>query len=286
MNKFDINILDTSVWVTATPVSTDISMPFYIVEIGHFYTGENYVTDRSGHNSHMLIYTVKGRGYLSTEGFSGEINEREGVVFDCRNPHYYRSCGDGWEFYWIHIKGIGVQGISNALNHGGIRVTEVKDSRNFCEMIQGMIDTAENNDIRTLSNISSGIHALLNTMLQDSYDTGRYTDGAHMSEIRQAVRYIEKNYTEQINIDDIIDRIHISKYYFIRLFKQHMGMTPYSYLINYRINRSKILLRTESISVSEIAGKTGFADVSNFINQFKKQTGQKPMEYRRSFAYL
>ncbi|MGN0106599.1 MAG: helix-turn-helix domain-containing protein [Hominilimicola sp.] len=54
--------------------------------------------------------------------------------------------------------------------------------------------------------------------------------------------------------------------------------------MNYRINCSKILLRTENISVGEIAGRTGFADVSNFIIQFKKQTGQKPMDYRKRFA--
>lgn len=283
MSKFDIDIQDRSVWVTATPINTSVSMPFCITEIGHFYAGENYVTERTGHDSYMLIYSSKGGGYLKTGDFGGEIDEGSAVVFDCHTPHYYSSCGKKWDFYWIHINGAGVEGIVNAVNYNGIRTVNIKKSAEFTARIKNIIDIAENNDICTLADISAKVHTLLNTILRDSLNTESYS-GGHTSEVQRTVRYIEENYTEPINIDDIINQVHISKYYFIRLFKQYMGMTPYSYLINYRINQSKILLRTQNISVGEISRETGFCDVSNFINQFKKQTGQRPMDYRRSFS--
>ena len=285
MGKFDIDIGDNSVWVTATPVETNAAMPFYITEIGHFYAGRNYVTDRQGHESYMLIYTVKGAGYVEMDGFDGELHEGEAVIFNCRNPHYYRSNDEEWEFFWIHLNGLGVDGMVNAVNYSGIHIVNIENTGDFRLRIQQMINTAEYNDIQSLSAISTDIHIILNTMIRDSFCMNSdYTGTSHMAEIQAAVQFIEGNYMNAISIENITDHIHVSKYYFIRLFKQYMGMTPYSYLINYRINRSKILLRTENISVGEIAGKTGFSDVSNFITQFKKQTGQKPMDYRKRFA--
>ena len=285
MGKFDIDIGDNSVWVTATPVETNAAMPFYITEIGHFYAGRNYVTDRRGHDSYMLIYTVKGAGYVKADGFDGELREGEAVIFNCRSPHYYSSVEEEWDFFWIHLKGMGVEGMANAVNYSGIRNVNIKNTGDFRLRIQQMINTAEYNDIQSLSAISTDIHIILNTMIKDSLCLdSSYAGNLHMHEIQAAVRFIEGNYMNMISIEDITDHVHVSKYYFIRLFKQYMGMTPYSYLINYRINRSKILLRTENISVGEIAGKTGFADVSNFITQFKKQTGQKPMDYRKRYA--
>lgn len=83
---------------------------------------------------------------------------------------------------------------------------------------------------------------------------------------------------------DMIQDIHISKYHFIRIFSRVMGATPYSYLMNYRINMSKKFLHATDMPVSEIAEKCGFLDTSNFITQFKKHTGQRPLQYRKDFV--
>lgn len=63
-----------------------------------------------------------------------------------------------------------------------------------------------------------------------------------------------------------------------------MGVTPYSYLTNYRINRSKELLRSTSMSITDISEECGFLDPGNFIAQFKKRTGMRPLQYRRDFS--
>lgn len=285
MRNFGIGINDNSVWVTSTPFDGAVSMPFYVTEIGHFYTGKDYITDRDGHNSYMLLYTVSGCGYIQTGDFCNEIKEGEAVIFNCRTPHVYKCLGERWDFFWIHIDGTGVEGMVNAINYNGIRIVGIKNDDAFKMKIQQIINKAHDNDIRTVSEISTNMHIILDMMIEDSLnaDSG-YIGNSHAEEIHRAVEFIERNFDRQIKIEDITNAVHISKFYFIRLFKQYMGMTPYSYLINYRINKSKIMLRTEEISVSEISRKSGFSDVSNFITQFKKQTGQKPMDYRKRFT--
>ena len=107
--------------------------------------------------------------------------------------------------------------------------------------------------------------------------------GTYSADIDTAATFIRKNYSHPLTIDDIIRNIPISKYHFIRLFRRIMGVTPYSYLMNYRINRSKILLRSTNKSIAEIAETCGFSDTSNFIFQFKKHTGIRPTHYRKDF---
>ncbi len=284
MREYEEDIRDESVWVTATPAVGDVFMPFYITEIGHFYANENYTTERDGHDSYMILYSVSGSGHIAAGNCRFELRAGEAAVFDCHNRHRYGNAGGLWDFFWMHIRGGGVEGLVNAVNYNGIRPVKIRDTDAFQSELSGMIDAVKYKDICSMASVSARIHGVLNTMIEDSISFGETRDGSHGGEIRAVVEYIEKNYAEQINIDDIIKQIHVSKYYFIRIFKQYMGTTPYSYLINYRINRSKILLRTLSLSVGEIAVRTGFADVSNFINQFKKQTGQRPTEYRKRFS--
>lgn len=103
-------------------------------------------------------------------------------------------------------------------------------------------------------------------------------------DILTVIKFIESNYSKPITVDDMIKNIHVSKYHFIRRFRRAMGITPYSYLTNYRINMSKMLLRSTDQTVAKIAESCGFPDTSNFIEHFKKHTGEKPLQYRRDFS--
>ena len=74
----------------------------------------------------------------------------------------------------------------------------------------------------------------------------------------------------------------VSKSWFLRLFRQYMGTTPYNYLVNFRITQAKELLVLTDHSVTEIAQQVGFGDASNFSTRFAKATGQSPLQYRKS----
>lgn len=67
------------------------------------------------------------------------------------------------------------------------------------------------------------------------------------------------------------------------LFKKIVGMTPFSYLLQYRLRKSIELLRNGELSITEIAGDTGFSTVSYYIEKFKEYTGYSPHVYRKKF---
>ena len=72
--------------------------------------------------------------------------------------------------------------------------------------------------------------------------------------------------------------------WFIRSFKRYMGVTPMQYVTSIRINKAKELLKNTNYSIQEISGRLGYQSTQAFDRVFKRETGMKPLEFRRSFA--
>ncbi len=93
--------------------------------------------------------------------------------------------------------------------------------------------------------------------------------------ILQAKNFIDEHITENLSLDEISLNIGISKYHFIRVFKQAFAVSPYQYQKRIRLDRAKLDI-TKGISILETAIKYGFSDVPTFSKAFKQQFGQTP----------
>ena len=99
---------------------------------------------------------------------------------------------------------------------------------------------------------------------------------------RRVIGYIQENYSRPIKSEDIAAYFHFNPSYINRMFKAHTGFSVRTFIIDYRINQAMEILRTEGLSVSEIAGAVGFTDIPHFIKTFRAHTGKTPLEYRNS----
>lgn len=99
--------------------------------------------------------------------------------------------------------------------------------------------------------------------------------------LQQAIAYINEHLTADLTIAAIADELKMSQYYFSRLFKQSTGVSPYQYVMQQRIERAKYLLRTTSLSVAEVALKSGFSNQNQLAIQFRKFTNTTPSGYRK-----
>ena len=96
--------------------------------------------------------------------------------------------------------------------------------------------------------------------------------------IVQAKLFIDQNYTEKINLNNISDEACFSKFHFIRLFKSIYGRTPHQYLKHVRIEKAKDFLKN-NIPVSEVCSLIGFESLSSFSGLFYKVVGESPSAY-------
>jgi AraC family transcriptional regulator len=99
--------------------------------------------------------------------------------------------------------------------------------------------------------------------------------------LRQITDWMAENLDEEFNLARLAARAGISKFYFNRLFKTAMGMSPSHYQILLRIAEAKLQLRETDTSVIEIALDVGYSNPSHFAQLFRKQTGLSPSDYRR-----
>ena len=107
------------------------------------------------------------------------------------------------------------------------------------------------------------------------------SDFTEYERIRRILSYIEQNYMNQITLDDISEHIHLCESECTRLFKRHMNTTLFSFLQEYRIERSLEYLNTKE-SISSIAEKTGFSDSNYYSKVLSKIKGCSPREYRKN----
>lgn len=286
MLKYNLDLDGRSEWLTTTPGQTAASMPFYITEMGKFYCGPGFFTERSHKESYLFFYTFAGRALLEAGGASLELSPYTAVILDCRAPQRYRTVGERWHHYWVHLDGQGVATYCGLINTPGPCPVAVPDSAGFPEAMERLLESMDKTDVLSLSECCLGLHSLLSVMLKSrtERETGRSSSRA--TDILAAAAYIREHCREQVSVDGLVKRFNLSKYYFIRLFRQYMGTTPYDYLLHCRINLAKTLLTTTGMSVEQVAAYVGFSDPGNFINHFKRLTGSKPTTFRGESLYF
>jgi AraC-like DNA-binding protein len=90
--------------------------------------------------------------------------------------------------------------------------------------------------------------------------------------------YIDDCFLNPINIADLMSVSLISKYAFIRQFKQTFGITPYHYILQKRLNYAKQKLLAGS-KIVDLAIETNFADTASFSKAFKAHFGMSPSKF-------
>lgn len=100
--------------------------------------------------------------------------------------------------------------------------------------------------------------------------------------IKQAVLFIQEHFADPITLNDIADSILVSKSECCRCFKRVLDISPFEYLMKYRIMESTRLMQASpQNSISEIAGAVGFNNTSYYNKVFRRFMGCTPSEYRR-----
>lgn len=105
----------------------------------------------------------------------------------------------------------------------------------------------------------------------------RYND-----KISFTLQQMNREYAENRSLDDYAALCGMSKFHFLRIFKQITGTSPMEYRDKLRIEHAKILLEDLSLPVNEVGFRVGYSSPSYFCDTFRKKTGTSPSRYRKS----
>lgn len=254
-----------------------------ITEVGHSTPPAGYNSNSLTTNQYVIHYVISGKGTFAGREISAPC------IF-IRFPfseHIYTvdesKDSPKWEQYWIKFSGTPSQ---NIIENLGISpdfpiapCNYINQAVEIFKTLQNAFSYKHKNDqFVMLSNLFMllSLHNISDTRYDDF--SSPYT--------RITCNYIHENYASIINEAELAKVAHISINHLIRVFKAEMNMTPYQYLMTYRIKKAQKLLQSTELSISAIADSVGFSNSTYFSNIFKRYSngGLSPKKYREKIA--
>lgn len=282
MLTYNMDVEERSLWLRATPGAAVLAQPFYCTEAGHFYGRSRFATARTDKESYILFYTVAGAGLVEQGSQQVELPAGSALLLNCRTPQSYCTAPgqESWQHYWVHLDGAGVANMAETLLPQN-RLTPVRVSGwEMQPLFESIFAEWDRGTVAAQIETGLTLHRMLALLAARllAGDASR----SNRALIEQATGYIRAHYAEPLSLDALLARTPVSKSWFLRLFRQYTGTTPYNFLLSTRITRAKELLVLTDFAVSEIAHQVGFGDESNFSTRFTAMVGQSPQQYRKS----
>ena len=97
---------------------------------------------------------------------------------------------------------------------------------------------------------------------------------------------IDRHFNARLDLERMAREACLSRYHFLRSFKEQFGETPHRYLTRRRLERARELLRSGDHSVTEVCFEVGFESLGSFSSLFRRTTGESPDRYRRRLWQL
>ncbi|WP_337100545.1 AraC family transcriptional regulator [Paenibacillus sp. YIM B09110] len=105
-----------------------------------------------------------------------------------------------------------------------------------------------------------------------------------VSSIEAAKQYIHGHLSEDLSLEAVSAKVFLSPKYLSKLFKEEIGVTYTDYIASQRMERAKVLLEKNNMTIEQIANTVGYATAAYFIKKFKEMHGCTPGNYLSNIA--
>ena len=230
-----------------------------------------------------IFYVTKGTGTFVTAGEHFTVQENDLVIVNPNTEHTEQSSGDAP----LEYIAVGVQGLSFTLKDASqdarISFFNFKDyKKNVLFYLNTLVQEAQSKSAFHEQICHNLLEILLLHLLRNNkLTTEQQVTTRVTKEVATVANYLHHHYNENITLDDLANRAHISKYYLAHSFKEKFGVSVIDYLHQRRIIEAKTLLETTDYSMAQIASIVGFSNQSYFAKIFRKFEPLSPKAYRK-----
>lgn len=248
------------------------------------------------HNRMEIMYVISGSCIITCEDNEYPMKKGDFILVDSNKSHGLKidedkSCRmlnvefvlEQFDLKFPSIKELANQNVQlNEFVRSKSKFIVFKDSEAIYDVLKKLVLELEKNNNSRGVIVQILFSQLLLVIAELFYEKNIGMEDQGSKYINLALKYINENYNSDIGPQHIADHIKINVSYLQRLFKKHNGMTIVEYINNQRIEKTKQLLSSTDIPVTEICYFVGINSSQYLSRLFKKVVGTSPSEYREN----
>lgn len=251
-----------------------------IVSSGHIFAQNGRSISRpNGRPDYLLFYVAKGSEHLFLDC---EIKLTEGsfVIFRPfeKQVHIQKSQKMS-EFYYVHFNApenfdlFGFESSTPYFNKPSAKITD---------LFEEIIDELQTKQTMYEEICTAKLFSIF-LMLKRKCEKATNPFGQHSDKISFIIQNMNKEYKENRSLEDYAKMCCMSKYHFLRVFKDITGCSPIEYRNSIRLEHAKELLCESDQTINAISESVGYTSNAYFCNIFKMKYGIPPSEYRKKY---
>ena len=248
----------------------------HIINAGRQFCLPGYTFGPAVRDHYLIHYVFEGKGTYIVGDTAYSLSAGQAfIIYPGARTVYRADRDDPWGYQWVDFYGREADAI---MARCGFRLGEdyicrTQQPEACADYLQEIADNYNPPDeCRRLS--ACGYLYLFLSCIAHPRPRHKY--------VETIIQFIQLQYAYPITVADMAARVGLNRSYLCKIFKAATGLSPQEYLLNFRIERAKCLLRETDLSISEVAYSCGFRDFPHFSTQFKKRAGRSPGAYRRS----
>lgn len=243
------------------------------------------------HDDIELVAVISGEMDYNVNGKITHLSKSEGIFVSSKQLHFGFSDGNGeCEFVCVLLHpqllcssaAFERDFVSPVLDADISQIKLTQNEKWHREIFDLILKANEIKDEKTAPLKMQSIFAYIWSLIYENVSVSEKVKGEDMSldTVKRMVSFIHLNYREQLTLFEIASAGGVGESKCCKLFRKYLNTTPNSYLRLYRLERASELLKTDDLTVTEIAGAVGFNGSSYFAESFKQVYGVTPRKYR------
>ena len=267
-----------------SPMLENVGLNVY--NCGHQQCSGGHFWGPAVRSFYLIHLVVSGKGFFSVGDKKYEIEAGSAFIIRPQTlVSYYADENDPWEYCWIGFNGADASRLVELVDFDEDTPVISFSPEYIPNLKQAFLNIYENfgtsaqQETMTVSKLFEAFSIMINAAPKKQPESS-----AARHYVKNAIKYIQRNFSNSIDVSDIAAHIGLSRSHLYRIFVKHLALSPNEYLTQFRINQACILLRTSGLSIGEIASSVGFDDQLYFSRVFKKIKGVPPSHYIKEMA--
>ncbi|MEK8131225.1 AraC family transcriptional regulator [Paenibacillus filicis] len=264
--------------------------PFFCFpdSVGNYWLDPDHRVDRTAGslNDFNIHYVASGKGFVEIDGETYTLNRGDAVLyFPLQQQIYYSSEEDPWDVRWVHFYGHQLQEFLTEHRLHRAKLWTLRQPAAWEKAHMALLEEAERNRILYPTALSMLTYAVIMEFIQQAEPLSSAKNHHAAERIAELLPLLQNEACEPFILEEWAGRAGVSPYYFCRLFRKIMHMTPMDFVTLCRMQKAKqwLIERTES-TIRDIAEEAGYPNTSYFNKRFLEKEGMTPSEYRMLFA--